>query len=549
MGSKKTVWWVTISIVISLIIGIIIGSFISGKSLGRRLFLTPNNKINVILDIVHQDYVDPINMKELTEGAIFNIIDKLDPHSIYIPNSELQAVNNDMDGHFGGLGISHFIYQDTIVIVDIIHGSPSSQAGLSPGDRIVQVNDSLFVGPEITEEKAVTTLRGPVGSSVKLGIKRDDSDKLLEYTIKRGNIPITTVKAAYKIEEGIGFIKIYDKFSKTTYDEFMNAVAKLVAVGCKSFIIDLRMNGGGAFDAAVKVINEFLPEGRMIVYAEGRSFPRTQSISDGSGTLQDNQIVILMDQLSASASEIVAGAIQDNDRGLILGRRSFGKGLIQNQKELSDGSAVRLTVARYYTPSGRNIQRKYELGKSNEYNQDWIDQLNSGESFHADYIKVDTTLAYQTLGKRTVYGGGGIQPDIFVSMDTAHLTTYYINLENKGIFTKFAFEYWENNRKNLDQYKDAASLLEYLKTQPILYEMVRFAEENGVKKRTYLISRSANQILLSTYACILQNFFGEDMFYPVYLSADPMIAKAIEVIRKGEATPKAIVSMKYKDLQ
>ena len=542
MGSKKTVWWVITSIVVSLIVGIFIGSFISGKSFGRRLFLTPNNKINVILDIINQDYVDPINMKDLTEGAISNIVDKLDPHSVYIPNSELQAVNNDLEGHFGGLGVDYFIYQDTIVIVNVIHGSPSSQAGLLAGDRIVQVDDSLFVGPKITEEKAVATLRGPIDSSVRLGIKRDDSDKLLEYTIQRGNIPIKTVKAAYTVEEGIGFIRIYDSFSRTTYDEFMNAVAKLIAEGCYSFIIDLRMNGGGAFDAAVKVVNEFLPEGQVIVYAEGRSFPRIQSISDGSGTLQGNQVVILMDQLSASASEIVAGAIQDNDRGLIIGRRSFGKGLIQNQKELSDGSAVRLTVARYYTPSGRNIQRKYELGKSNEYNQSWIDQLNSGESFCADYIKVDTTLAYKTLGGRTVYGGGGIQPDIFVSVDTAHLTSYYINLENKGIFNKFAFEYWDNNRKKLDQYKDAASLLEYLKTQPVLYEIIRFAEENGVKRRSYLISRSANQILLSTYACILRNFFGEEMFYPVYLSADPMIAKAVEVIRKGEAVPKAVMS-------
>ncbi|GHT77689.1 peptidase S41 [Bacteroidia bacterium] len=549
MSLKKKTWWLITAIGISLIAGIIIGIFISGKSFGRRLFLTPNNKINVVLDIINEDYVDPANMKDLTENAITNIINGLDPHSSYIPSSELQAVNNDMEGHFGGLGMEYFIYQDTIVVVSVTHGSPSSQAGLLAGDRIVQVDDSSFIGKNITEEKAINTLRGPVGTSVKLGIKRDNSDKLLEYSLIRGNILLTTVKAAYQIDNGIGFIKIYDKFSHTTYDEFMHAITKLMAEGCKSFIIDLRMNGGGTLEAAIKIINEFLPAGRMIVYAEGKSFPRNQFISDGSGNLQENQIVILMDQLSASASEIVAGAIQDNDRGLIIGRRSFGKGLVQDQIELSDGSAVRLTIARYFTPSGRNIQRKYELGKTEEYNQEWINQLNSAESFHAGSMKVDTTLAYQTLHGRTVYGGGGIQPDIFVPTDTAHLTTYYINLENKGIFNQFAFEYWLKNREQLKKYKDAASLLIHLRQQFLLPEIIQCAEQNGVRKRTYLISRSANQILLTTYACILRNFFGEDSFYPVYLSADPMIAKAIEAIRKSDTTPEAVAAMKYKELK
>jgi carboxyl-terminal processing protease len=550
MQLKKTTWWVITSITAALITGILIGNFISGKSLGRSLFLTPNNKINVVLDIINEDYVDPINLKDVTEGAILNIINELDPHSSYIPGSELQAVNDDMEGYFSGIGANYFIYKDTIVITNLIYGGPSSQAGLLPGDRIIYVDDSLFTGPDITEEKIRNALlKGPVGSTMKLGIQRNFSDTIINYDIKRTNILLTTVKAAYEVEKGIGFIKIYDKFSHSTYDEFMQAITKLVSLGCTSFIIDLRMNSGGSFDVAGKITNEFLPANRMIVYAEGKSFPRIETISNGSGILPENQLVILVDQMSASASEIVAGAIQDNDRGLIIGRRSFGKGLVQNQIELSDGSAVRLTIARYYTPSGRNIQRKYELGKSEEYNQEWIDQLNNGEGFYEDSVKIDKSLVYNTINGRTVYGNGGIMPDVFVPIDTTHLSTYYVNLKNKDIFDKFAFVYSDRNRKTLEKFKDYSSLLEYLKTQPVLYEITRFAEENGIKKRTFMINRYSNQILLTTYACILSHFFGDDAFYQVYLSNDPVIAKAIEAIQKGDAFPQAIVEMKYKELQ
>jgi carboxyl-terminal processing protease len=549
MRSKKIIWWIVSSVVISLIIGFITGNFISVKSLGRKLFLTPNNKLNIILDIINEDYVDPVNMKDITEGAIQSLINELDPHSCYISRSELQTINNDMDGHFGGIGVDHFFYKDTIVIVSLVHGGPASQAGLLPGDRIVYVNDSLFIGSSVTEEKIIKTLRGPTNSFVNLGIRRNSVDSIMYFNIKRGNIPLTTVKAAYEITKGIGFIKIYDKFSHTTYNEFLQAMTKLTSLRCSAFIIDLRKNSGGSFDAAIRIINEFLPVNRKIVYAEGKSFPRMESISDGSGTFPDSPIVILMDQMSASASEIIGGAIQDNDRGLIIGRRSYGKGLVQNQIELSDGSAVRLTIARYYTPSGRNIQRKYELGKSNEYNQEWIYQLNKGEVFHFDSIKVDTTITYRTLYGRPVYGNGGIMPDIFVPMDTTHLSTYYIHLENKDIFNKFAFDYSDRNRDILNKYKDYPSLLGYLKTQPLLYDLVNYAEENGIKKRTNLINRSAEQILMTAYASILSNFFGDEAFYAVYYSNDPVIAKAVEAIQKGVATPKAIALQKYKTLQ
>ncbi|MDR2475563.1 MAG: S41 family peptidase [Bacteroidales bacterium] len=546
MKTSKMTGWMIIAIAISLIAGIIIGNFVSGRSFGRKLFLSPTNKINVILDIINQDYVDPVNMKEMTESAIRNIIGELDPHSNYIPESELQDVNDDMDGHFGGIGVDFFLYKDTVVVMNLIHGGPSSQAGLLPGDRIVTVNQTPFTGQDITEEKIIKVMRGPAGSSVSLGIRRNFSDSLLEYTIQRDAILTPSIGAAYEVEKGIGFIKIQDKFSHTTYDEFVQAMTQMVAQGCQSFIIDLRSNSGGAYEAAIRIINEFLPAGRMIVYSEGKSFPRNESVSDGSGNLPDNPVIILIDQLSASASEIVAGAIQDNDRGLIIGRRSYGKGLVQNQIDLSDGSAVRLTVARYYTPSGRNIQRKYELGKSAAYNQEWMKQFNNGESFYPDSVKVDTIEAYKTLHGRTVYGSSGIMPDIFIPADTAYLSNYYIQLENKQIFTQFAFEYSDRNRSVLSQFKDFTSMLDHLKTQIVLSDIVRYAEEQGVKKRTSQIRRSTNQILATTYACIISNFFGNNAFYQVYLYRDPVIARAVQAIRNGEATPDAVAGMRYK---
>jgi carboxyl-terminal processing protease len=545
MKFKKRSWWIVICILLSLITGFIAKSIIFEKYLVKELFFpsgTSGSKLNVILDIINEDYVDVINMKDLTEEAIRDIISGLDPHSIYIPQSELKTVNEDMEGHFGGIGADFIQYEDTIIIVGLTPGGPSEQAGLLWGDRVITINDSLFVGDTIREENILNAVKGDIETTIKLGIKRNSSDQLIPFEIKRGDIPLVTVPTAYQVEEGIGFIKIYEKFSLTTYKEFINALAKLKAMGCHSFILDLRMNGGGRMDAAVNITNEFLPRDSKIVYTEGKAFPKEESIANGTGTCQDGQLVVLMDQLSASASEIIAGAIQDNDRGLIIGRRSFGKGLVQNQIELSDGSALRLTIARYYTPSGRNIQRPYSLGKSDVYNQDWIDQLTNGEGFHEDSIKVDKSLLYHTVHGRTVYGGGGIIPDVFVPIDTTDLTTYYIKLETKDIFGKFAFYYSDLNREKLSAFKTYPEMLEYLKSQAILYEIVRYAEKNGIKRRSNLIARSSNQILITAYAFILNNFFGDEAFYPVYMSNDPVVKKAIEVIRRGDAKPETIVA-------
>ena len=534
MGVRKISWWVIVCIFIALIIGFFAGNFFSGKSFGRVLFLNRGNKIDAILNIIDEEYVDQVDMKILAENAIPNIISELDPHSIYIPAGDLGKINEDMEGHFAGVGIETFVHLDTLVIIYMAQGGPAQQAGLLSGDRIVTVNDSVFAGKSFSQDKILNTLRGEIGTTVKIGIVREGAKDVQNYSIVRNYIPITTVKASYQVAEGIGLIKIFDKFSHTTHDEFIKAIAELLNAGCQSFIIDLRMNGGGSFDAAVNICNEFLPEGRSIVYTEGKSFPRENATSNGLGTLQDNPIVILMDEASASASEIVAGAIQDNDRGLIIGRRSFGKGLVQNQIELSDGSAFRLTIARYYTPSGRNIQRRYTLGHADEYNQDWINRLSNGEEFHENSAVADTSLLYYTLNGRKVYGGGGIMPDIFVPLDTSELTSYYIHLENKNIFRQFACEYTDMNRSKLSEFKDYQSMWEYLKMQPVLDEIVNFATARRVKPKTTLINISANYILNTTYAHILQNFFGEEVFFIVYMSRDKDIQKAVEILQKGQ---------------
>jgi carboxyl-terminal processing protease len=531
-------------VVFALIAGFIIGNFIPSKTLTRNFFHNKGNKIDMLLEIIYEEYVDTINMKDLTENAITKIVDELDPHSSYIPADELTAINETMDGHFAGVGISYIFHKDTIIINNILPGGPAEQAGLLAGDRIIAIDGSTTAGNNFSEEEVVGMLRGRIETPVKLSIMRDRAETLREYTLNRSYVPMTSVKAAYEIAEGIGVIKIYDTFTNSTYDEFIRAMARLLSRGCHSFIIDLRMNHGGSFDAAINISNEFLSGGQTIVYIEGRSFPREYVKANGLGTLQDKQVLVLVDQISASASEIVAGAIQDNDRGLVIGRRSFGKGLVQNQIELSDGSALRLTVARYFTPSGRNIQRRYEIGKADEYTQEWIDRLSAGEGFYEDSIILNTDQSYRTLNGREVFGGGGIMPDIFVPLDTTELTTYYIQLENNAIFHQFAFEYSDANRNYLRTFANSEDLLLYLKSQISLYDVVRYAETKGIRRRTSLINTSANQIMNMTYAHILQNFFGEEAFFTLVLDNDPLVKRAVEEIQKGNNTPWAVANLR-----
>jgi len=536
MKSKKTALWLPVLIIFTLLIGFVAGNFFSSKPLGRKLFISTGNKIDVILNTVNKNYVDSVDINNLIEKAIPKIISELDPHSVYIPAEDLQVVNDDIEGHFSGIGVQFFLQRDTIMVVSVISGGPSEKVGLQPGDRIVTINDSLFVGPRITNEKVMKNLRGEKGSVVTVGIKRADSKELYSYKITRGDIPVNSVDIAYQIRPGIGFIKI-NKFSRTTYNECIISISKLLNEGCESFIIDLRGNPGGVLDAAVNIANEFLSRGRLIVYTEGQASPRNDAVANGTGTCQKEPLVILTDEWSASASEIVAGAIQDNDRGIIIGRRTYGKGLVQDQKTFSDKSALRLTIARYYTPSGRSIQKKYEMGKGNEYEMDLSIRFEHGEFDTADSIKQENNPQYETRLGRTVYGGGGIMPDIFIPRDTTGASSYYTNLINRGIIYEFAFQYTDRNRSLKDKYPDYKSLQTYLQTQPLLHEIVSFAESKGIRRRPTLIEISKKQIENLTQAYIIKNFYGDDGFYPVFFTSDTVVKKAIEMIQEGKAFP------------
>ncbi len=534
-SSKKTIV-ILIGSLFLLIIGFIAGTYFSGRSFGRGIFMSAGNKMDVILDIINEQYVDTVNVRDLVEEAIPKLISELDPHSAYIPAEDLKTVNEGMEGHFSGIGVSFSIKNDTILVMTVISGGPSEKAGLQPGDRIITVNDSVFAGKNITQDKVMKNLRGEKGSKVKVGIKRNSHKNLLTYEIIRDDVPVNSVDIAYEVSKGIGFIKI-NTFGRTTYDEFINAIGLLKKEGCNSFIIDLRQNSGGLMNIAVEIVNEFLPKGRLIVYTQGRAFSRKNAIANGSGTCQQNPVVILMDDWSASASEIVAGAIQDNDRGLIIGRRSFGKGLVQTQEELSDGSALRLTIARYYTPSGRCIQKDYQLGNVKDYEQGFIDRFKHGELDSKDSIKQNEKLRFTTLGGRTVYGGGGIMPDVFIPRDTVGITSYYSTLVSKGIIYEYAVQYTDQNRERLTKFKDYKSLWNYLKGQPLLEGVVSYAETKNIRRRPLLIDISANLIENVTQAYIIRNIIGDQGFYPVFLDKDPVIAAAVEKINKKQAFP------------
>lgn len=536
--NKRIAIWLPVIIAASIALGIFIGNHYLSISTGKFRSYASGNKINAILDIIDEQYVDTVNMSQLVEGAIPKIFSELDPHSGYIPAADAQMVNEELEGSFSGIGVSFNLQTDTILVISVIPGGPSEKAGLLAGDRIITINDSLFAGNNSSQGKIMKTLRGAKNSVVKLGIKRSTSQDLLYFNVTRGDVPVNSVDVAYVVREGVGYIKV-NKFARTTYNEFITAIAKLKQQNCKSFIIDLRGNTGGYMDAAINMINEFMANGRLIVYTEGKAFPRNDVYANGTGTCQDAPIVVLTDEFSGSASEIFAGAIQDNDRGLIIGRRTYGKGLVQSQIPLSDGSALRLTIARYYTPSGRCIQKDYELGKTDEYDQDLFNRYMHGEFDSADSIKINNSLKYQTSLGRTVYGGGGIMPDIFIPRDTSGVTSYFSNVINSGVLNLFTLEYSDNNREKLSSFKTYQELYSYLKKQPLLDKFTNYAVSKGIRKRVTLINISAKLIENQLHSYIVRNFFNDEGFYPIFLKDDVTLLKAIEVIEQGKSMPQA----------
>ena len=525
---------------ICLIAGIAIGTFYANHFSGNKLGIinTSSNKLNALLRIIDDQYVDTVNMGELVEEAMPQILSELDPHSSYIPAKDLEAVNADLKGSFSGIGIQFTIQNDTIHVNSVIQGGPSEKVGLMAGDRIVEVDDSAFVGKIVTNSEAMKRLKGEKGSKVKLGVYRPGEKDLLHFTVIRGNIPVKSIDAAYMINEKVGYIKV-NKFGETTYPELLIALAKLNQKNCEGLIVDLRGNTGGYMAAAIQMVNEFLPNNRLIVYTQGRKSPREDYNSNGTGSNQKMPLVVLVDEGSASASEIFAGAIQDNDRGTIVGRRSFGKGLVQQPIEFSDGSAIRLTIARYYTPSGRCIQKPYEKGKESEYELDLLTRYEHGEFFSTDSIKQDETEVYHTRLGRPVYGGGGIMPDIFVPQDTTGMTSYFRMAANRGLIIRYTFDYTDQNRSTLQKYDTPEKMEAYLKGQNLLNKFAAWAEKKGLKRRNNLMMKSRRLFEMSLYGNIIYNMLGMEAYVEYLNESDKTVLKAVEILEKGESFPQA----------
>ena len=530
-GFKQSYTWVPLTLAAALIIGILIGSHFTEQKTSEF-----DRKLNNVLGIVSNEYVDDVNMDSLVEMSIPEILSNLDPHSTYFSAKDLLAANEELNGSFSGIGISFQMMDDTINVIEVIPGGPSEKVGIVTGDKIISVNGQKFVGKGLNPNAVKDKLRGPDGSIVKLGIKRNNSNKPLTFSVKRGAIPIKSVDAAYIIEKNTGYIKV-NQFARNTYDEFITALSSLKKEGAKRYVVDLRGNGGGYMEMAILMANEFLPANQLIVSTKGR-YKRddSQVWSDGNGSFQEVELAVLIDEFSASASEIFAGAVQDNDRGLVIGCRSFGKGLVQKQFPLADNSAIRLTIARYYTPSGRCIQKSYRTGLLS-YDKELLDRYNSGELYNKDSIKLDKKQVFKTMNGRTVYGGGGIIPDIFVPKDTTGITSYYVNVFNAGLPQQFVLKYIQINKKVLDQVKDYKQLLRLLSdNDALLNDFVTYAAEHGVPARWYYIDQSRTLLLSDLKALIARDLLGQSAFYPILNRTDRTIEAALKAFSKHQAT-------------
>ena len=526
--------------VVAVTLGIIIGSALSQNANAQRIVFQngslqlEQSKVDRLLHLIQSAYVDEINVDSMTDEVMTELVQKLDPHSAYIPKEDLEMVNSELAGSFSGIGVQFSIQQDTVRIVSVIAGGPSEGVGVLAGDKLVTVDDSLFVGKKMNNEKVMKTLRGPKGTKVKLGVMRAGSPEMLYFTITRGDIPVTSVDAKFIIERNgikIGFVRA-NKFGETTYREFITALAELKAQGATRFIVDLRENSGGYMEQAIRMANEFLQRGELIVYSEGRSYPRYEATANGTGRFKDAPLVVLIDNFSASASEIFAGAMQDNDRATIVGRRSFGKGLVQQQMSFDDGSAVRLTVARYYTPSGRCIQKPYTLGEQEDYMNDLEERWEHGEFYSADSIHFSDTTVYRTKGGREVHGGGGIMPDVFVGRDTTLNTPWYNRCVNLAYTYQFAYQYTDKHRKELQKYNDWQALERYLNKQNILPEFVAFAKEKGVEPNEEQIQKSRPLMLRLLNAYIVRNILGDEGFFPLFERDDEITKVAVEQLSR-----------------
>lgn len=533
MNKKRNLGLVALPLLMTcgVIGGVFIGTYITKRSLSAE-----EEKLRTVLRLVETEYVDKIDVDSLIESTLPNLLASLDPHSAYIPSEELTSVNDDLAGSFSGVGVQFQIVNDTVRIMEVIPGGPAEKVGLLQGDRIIKADTVSLTGPDITSDSVFKNLRGQKGTKVVLTVKRSNSAKPLTFDVIRGDIPVNSVDVSYMIDDEVGYLRV-TKFSRNTYMEFYNALNDLKAEGAKKYVIDLRGNTGGFMDQAIYMANEFLPAGKMIVYTKGRRPENeTMAISDGTGHFMNAEITVLTNEGSASASEIFAGAIQDNDRGLVVGRRSFGKGLVQNQTELPDSSAVRLTVARYYTPSGRSIQKEYARGDVSKYDLDIVDRFAHGEFYSADSIKLDKSKIFTTGNGRTVYGGGGIMPDIFVPEDTVGITSYYVNVANNGLIQKFSFSVADKYRSMLDGVKSIDRFLKVLpRDNTLLENFVSYAAKNGVPARWYYINQSRDLLLNQIKAMIARDVLGYSAFIELLNEDDKAVNKAYNLLKEGKS--------------
>lgn len=540
----NSIIWYPLVISIAIVLGIVIGNYISTK----KFTLDKDRKINAVLNLIQSEYVDSIDVKDLVEQAIPAIIGNLDPHSYYIPASDIRAENEKLDGSMSGIGVSFFMMNDTANVDQVIPNGPAEKVGMLAGDRIISVNGESIVGGTLTAEGIRSKIRGEKGTKVRIGVKRNTSKKTLTFTITRDDIPMNTIDVSYMLDDKTGYIKIA-QFGKNTYDEFFAALSKLKKDGASRYIVDLRGNPGGYMEMAILMVNEFLEQGELIVYTKGRKEREDIQVwSDDQGSFHDAQVAVLIDEYSASASEIMAGALQDNDRGLVVGRRSFGKGLVQKQIYLPDSSAIRLTIARYYTPSHRCIQKDYALGDEDDYSKELYDRYSHGELYSADSIKVDKSKIFRTANGRIVYGGGGIVPDIFVPNDTTGITTYYRAVANLGLLQQYVYTYVDINRDQLKNVKTVKQLMGMMPSDDALtYDFVCYARDNGVPMRWYYINLSRSLIARQLRALVIRDVLGSEEFYRYYNRTDNTVNAALKALNDGKGKfPITLTSTKKK---
>ncbi|MEI6679066.1 MAG: S41 family peptidase [Mariniphaga sp.] len=528
--TRKLVIWMPVLLVAAIMAGVYLGARLQNRMLAGTRVITGNsaNKVSLIMKLIEGNYVDTVDSKKIVEAAIPEILKQLDPHTVYIPARDMTEVSEEMSGNFGGIGVQFSIQNDTIMVIDVISGGPSQKLGIRAGDRIVKVNDSIMAGVKVTNEKVLKKLRGDKGSKVNVSIARKGFPELIPYAITRGEIPITSVDVNYMINKNIGYIKV-GRFAEKTYEEFMTGVEKLDKAGADQLIIDLRGNPGGYLTAVIKMVSEFLDDGELVVYTQGRTQPKRTFNAEKKGTFFGKKVVVIVDEYSASASEIFAGAIQDNDRGTIIGRRTFGKGLVQEQIPFYDGSAIRLTVARYYTPAGRCIQKSYKNGLDDYYG-DLRRRYAHGELEQKDSIHYSDTAKYYTRKKRVVYGGGGIMPDLFVAADTSGMSAYYGKVTMKGLVYQYAFDFSDKHRDELSKLNTSKEFEDYMLQRKILSSFTEYAVIKGIATDSKGLAVSGKIIETQLMAYIARNIIGEVGFYSIISKIDATLLESIKAL-------------------